>query len=380
MTPTCKGPSSMPRARPITIETSAPAGVQSPARRRAMWRFAVVPFAVVAMAGVLSGCDGSTVTTVVAEVHTVNVDPPSVSIHEQRSIPLRAIPRDASGNDLSGRQVTWSSSNPSAVAVNNHGIATGVAVGTAIITAVVDEHAGTATVTVTRAPLGVGFGDGQFALIPAGSFQMGSTNGFSSEQPVHIVTITRPFYIQKTEVTQGQWREIMGSNPSHFSSCGDNCPVDQASWDAIQEFLRRLNAEFPGRNYRLPTEAEWEYAARAGTTGDYGGTGNLDGMGWYGDNSAVDGVPQTHPVARKQPNAFGLYDMHGNVWEWVHDWEGPYTADAKTDPTGPTTGRLRVLRGGSYIDSAIHARSANRSRQGSTVRSRNYGFRLARTP
>jgi len=226
--------------------------------------------------------------------------------------------------------------------------------------------------------LGVGFGDEQFSLIPAGTFQMGSTNGGSSEQPVHTVTLTQSFEMQRTEVTQGQWFEIMGTNPSHFSSCGVTCPVEGVSWDDIQQFLTALNARFPGRNYRLPTEAEWEYAARAGTTGDYGGTGILDDMGWYSGNSEN----RTHPVARKQPNAWDLYDMHGNMWEWVQDWYAfdYYGVSPGVDPTGPTTGSFRVLRGGSWVSSAGFARSAVRVDVTPSSRFSSVGFRLARTP
>jgi len=221
--------------------------------------------------------------------------------------------------------------------------------------------------------LGVGFGDEQFSVIPAGAFQMGSTNGYPNEQPVHSVTISQSFSMQRTPVTQGQWREIMGSDPSYFSACGDSCPVEMVSWHDVQEFIQLLNQRYPGRNYRLPTEAEWEYAARAGTTGDYGGTGVLDQMGWHVGNSGN----RTHPVALKQPNAWDLYDMHGNVWEWVQDWYEPYTAEAKTDPTGPASGSIRVLRGGSW-ESAAH--SAVRNAFAPTLIYNISGFRLARTP
>ena len=226
--------------------------------------------------------------------------------------------------------------------------------------------------------LGVGFGEEQFSLIPAGTFQMGSENGRSNERPVHTVTLTRSFYMQRTPVTQGQWREIMGENPSWFSDCGDTCPVEQVSWNDAQAFIQALNQRYPGRNYRLPTEAEWEYAARAGTTGDYGGTGVLDDMGWYSGNSGG----RTHPVALKQPNAFNLYDMHGNVWEWVQDWYSAtyYSISPGVDPTGPTTGSDRVLRGGSWFVSASLARSAFRVSRAPSVRSNGGGFRLARTP
>jgi hypothetical protein len=224
--------------------------------------------------------------------------------------------------------------------------------------------------------LGVGFSDEQFALLSPGSFQMGSTDGLEAERPVHTVNLTRPFYMQRTEVTQGQWREIMGSNPSWFSACGDTCPVENVSWTDFQQFLAALNARFPGRNYRLPTEAEWEYAARAGTTGDYGGTGVLDEMGWFEGNSNN----QTASVARKTPNAWGLYDMHGNVWERVQDWYGPYTSSTKSDPTGPATGSDRAVRGGAYSSTAFQTRSAVRGGAPPGSRYPNVGFRLAWTP
>jgi surface protein len=230
--------------------------------------------------------------------------------------------------------------------------------------------------------LGVGFGAEQFALIEAGTFLMGDDDsGVARESPAHTVTLSQPFLMQKTEVTQGQWRAVMGENPSWFSACGDLCPVEWVSWDDIQLFLAALNTQDPGKSYRLPTEAEWEYAARAGTTADYGGTGVLDDMGWYSGNSAVDGVLQTHPVARKLPNHWGLYDMHGNVLEWVQDWSyRVYTTDGVTDPTGPETGSSRVVRGGSWLNVASYARSAYRLYSLPSVRSGNLGFRLARTP
>jgi hypothetical protein len=234
-----------------------------------------------------------------------------------------------------------------------------------------------ATVTIADAGSGpIPLSD--FSLISAGSFQMGSTNGASDERPVHTVTISRAFYLQKTEVTQAQWQAVMGTNPSYFAACGLQCPVEQVSWDDIQQFLGRLNQATPGVTYRLPTEAEWEYAARAGTTGDYGGSGGLDQMGWYGGNSGST----THPVRQKQANAWGLYDMHGNVWEWVQDWYSGtyYTVSPPTDPTGPASGQYRVLRGGSWYYVAYYARSASRFFNNPSSRLNLYGFRLARTP
>ena len=165
----------------------------------------------------------------------------------------------------------------------------------------------------------------------------------------------------------------MGSNPSGFDECGPTCPVEKVSWDDVQEFIRRLNATVGEERYRLPTEAEWEYAARAGTSGDR--YGNLGAIAWYEDNSG----DRTHPVGRKAPNAWGLYDMLGNVWEWVEDWKGDYPGGAVTDPAGPVSGSVRVSRGGSWYDSARYCRASYRSASSPGDRFDNLGFRLLRT-
>lgn len=231
----------------------------------------------------------------------------------------------------------------------------------------------TLVLNVAGGGLGVGFAADQFVEVVGGTFQMGSTNGEANERPVRTVRISRAFRMLRTEVTQGQWRAVMGTNPSSNTTCGDLCPVERVSWHDVQTFLQRLNQQDPGKNYRLPTEAEWEYAARAGSTGDYAGTGVLNDMGWWNGNSAG----RSRPVAQKSPNAFGLYDMHGNVWEWVSDWFGPYPSVSQDDPTGSTSGSYRVLRGGTYQDLATSARSAYRN--GVTVPSASTaatGFRI----
>ena len=190
----------------------------------------------------------------------------------------------------------------------------------------------------------------EMVVIPAGSFDMGSNNGDPNEKPVHHVTIGKPFAIGKTEVTQGQWKAIMGDNPSKFASCGDNCPVEQVSWDNAQEFIQKLN-EQTGKQYRLPSEAEWEYACRAGAQQEYCGSDNLDSVGWYGGLATPAGNSEktTNPVAAKQPNAWGLYDMSGNVWEWVEDvYHNSYNGAPTDGSVWQGEGMLRIPRGGSW--------------------------------
>lgn len=224
----------------------------------------------------------------------------------------------------------------------------------------------------------------KFALIPSGTFMMGSPSGFfrgesgrNPDETQHEVTISKPFYMQTTEVTQGQWKKVMGNNPSQSSSCGDDCPVEMVSWNDVQEFIRKLNRIERTDRYRLPTEAEWEYAARAGTTMRFH-TGNSDEdlsrIGWYSGNSGL----KTHPVGQKTSNLWGLYDMHGNVFEWVQDWKGSYPEVSTTDPEGPEFGTGRVYRGGSGYGLAAHCRSAFRNEFDPGVRVGSLGFRLVR--
>ncbi len=247
-----------------------------------------------------------------------------------------------------------------------------------------------------------------FNLIPAGTFMMGSSEdetGSRDDETLHEVTLTKSFYMQTTEVTQKQWEVVTGENPSYFQNCGDNCPVERASWDDVQEFISKINQRGEG-TYRLPTEAEWEYAARAGSdtaiyTGSMTSLGynapELDSIAWYGGNSCVDysggrdcsGWDEkqyscsscgTHPVARKVPNAWGLYDISGNVREWCQDWYGSYPADSVADPTGPSSGEERVARGGSWNDVARGCRSADRYGFLSADRRFSLGFRLVLLP
>jgi len=226
--------------------------------------------------------------------------------------------------------------------------------------------------------LGLGLCEDQFTLIPAGSFSMGNPDGERDERRLRTVNITRPFLMQRTEVTQAQWRDVMGTAPSHFSACGDTCPVENVSWKDIQEFLEALNRRIPGRNFRLPTEAEWEYAARAGATDDGNSSVPLGERGWHSNNSGN----RSHPVAQKQPNGWGLHDMYGNVGEWVQDWyDGNYPgASPVNDPTGPSSGSERVVRGGSWIVPPLFTRASSRDNAAPSERSNFRGFRLVASP
>ncbi len=236
----------------------------------------------------------------------------------------------------------------------------------------------TASHVLELPPFALAFGLDQFALVRAGSFDMGSNIGFGNERPVHQVTISRDFYLQKTEITQAQFGAVMGRNPSVFISCGGECPVENITLNDVDEFLRRLNEANPGVTFRLPTEAEWEYAARAGRGGD--DLTLADVQGWHSGNSGG----RTQPVARRQPNTWGLYDMLGNVWEWVSDWYDDYPSLAVTDPVGPREGTLKVYRGGAWNVPAsltrIPVRRFADPEDTQAARGAWLGLRLVRTP
>jgi len=217
-----------------------------------------------------------------------------------------------------------------------------------------------------------------FALIPAGSFTMGSPSGEdgrSSEESQVEVSLSQPFWLAKTEVTEAQWEAVMGSNPSEFK--GPNLPVENVSWEDAQAYLTKFNEKgvLPdGWKFALPTEAQWEYACRAGEKGPYSG-GTLDEVGWYGDNSGT----QTHEVGQKKPNAWGLHDMHGNVWEWCADWYED-TLKGGSDPAGPSSGDPRVSRGGSWRNDASPCLAARRLGLRPGLRVNGLGFRPALVP
>ena len=217
-------------------------------------------------------------------------------------------------------------------------------------------------------------------LIPAGEFMMGSPATESDRrdnETQHRVSITKPFYMGVTEVTQEQYQKVMVTNPSQFK--GPQNPVEKVSWADAVEFCRKLSAlpaeKTAGHVYRLPTEAEWEYACCSGTATAYSfgdDASRLGDYGWFGSNSGS----KTHPVGEKKPNAWGLYDMHGNVWEWCQDWHGDYPSGSATDPTGATSGSLRVFRGGSWYYLARHCRSATRLRYPPLYEVSYLGFRV----
>jgi formylglycine-generating enzyme required for sulfatase activity len=266
-----------------------------------------------------------------------------------------------------------------------------------------------------------------WVLIKPGTFTMGapvSESGRDADEEQHSVTVTRTYLMKATEVTQGEYEDLVGMNPSVILSCGADCPVENVSWFDAVEYVNELSRKeglptcyeldgrkvrFHGldcRGYRLPTEAEWEYAARAGTDGaiyrgwfEILGANNapaLDALAWYGGNSGATyngGVncskwpePQRrsercgpHPVGKKTANGWGLYDMLGNVWEWCHDWYAAYPDTAVRDPAGPSEGSVRVFRGGSWYDDARDVRAANRGRITASYRDRDLGFRPVRS-
>jgi len=221
--------------------------------------------------------------------------------------------------------------------------------------------------------------DMEFVLIQPGEFDMGSpaneTGRYDDEGPVHHVTISEAFYLGKYEVTQEQWHKVMGDNPSHFK--GDDLPVENISWHDVQEFIKKFNKKENTHKYRLPSEAEWEYAARAGTTTRYSfgdDDSELGKYAWYSENSGG----KTHPVGKKGANPWGLYDVHGNVWELVQDiWHDTYNGapvDGSTWEDGFSV--IRVFRGGGWFDFAGLCRSAFRGSFGSGDRTHSLGFRL----
>ena len=240
---------------------------------------------------------------------------------------------------------------------------------------------------------GSGSGKHAMMLIPKGDFMMGALeddgDAWDSEKPRHKVTLTRDFLIGKYPVTQALWESVMGSNPSRFK--GASRPVEKVSWFDVVAFCNKLSeleglepaysingknvtCNWDAKGYRLPTEAEWEYSARGGEYHKYAGSDNVDEVAWYDDNSEGE----THPVGQKKPNGFGLYDMSGNVYEWVWDWYGDYSGQKGTDLVGADSGSYRVYRGGCWYGRARDARVSRRNGGDPTCRAGNLGFRLSR--
>jgi formylglycine-generating enzyme required for sulfatase activity len=233
-----------------------------------------------------------------------------------------------------------------------------------------------------------------FVYIFPGSFIMGSPEDElrrESDETQHRVILTKGFYLQTTEVTQAQWEVIKGKNPSSHNNCGEDCPVEQVTWNDVEQFIKILNTiDETDIEYRLPGESEWEYAARAGSTtalvngelteANCGFDANLDEIAWYCGNSN----DTTHPIAQKVPNPWGIFDMQGNVWEFCQDWYGSYPDGTVIDPVGPNTGSKRVIRGGCFVvnswNNAGYYRSASRHTVTTTSIHRNVGFRLAFWP
>ena len=217
----------------------------------------------------------------------------------------------------------------------------------------------------------------EMVRVEGGTFTMGATaeqgsDAFGDEKPTHQVTLSS-YSIGKTEVTQALWQAVMGTNPSNFK--GSNLPVEKVSWEDCQTFIRKLNA-ITGKNFRLPTEAEWEFAARGGNKSrgyKYSGSNTLSNVAWYDANSSN----KTHPVATKAPNELGIYDMSGNVWEWCSDWKGAYSSSSQYNPTGPNSGSLRMTRGGSWLSDARHCRVSFRDYYSTAILYYFLGLRLA---
>ena len=230
----------------------------------------------------------------------------------------------------------------------------------------------------------------EFVLISPGEFMMGSPPnepGRDIDERLHRVTITRSFYLQTTEVTQKQWKTVMGFNPAGFKTCGEDCPVETISWNETHEFISKLNQLEGTDKYRLPTEAEWEYACRAGTeTPFFTGLCILTDRANYNGKFPIKGCPEgqnrktTMKIGSFVPNPWGLYDMHGNVWEWCQDWYAKGYPKNAVDPRGPFSGTAKVLRGGAWFSKANMLRSSYRRKDTPDFRSHVVGFRLVKIP
>ena len=315
----------------------------------------------------------------------ITLDKTSVSLKPGSTAQLTATVSPDNANDKS---VKWSSSNTAVATVDNTGKVTAVKRGTATITVQSVSNSNvkaTCTVTVIEETRTFTVGGVTFKmkLVEAGTFQMGSTTGDSDEKPVHSVTISKDYYMGETEVTQALWKAVTGYSPTSSGSAwsstyglGDNYPAYYISYADVQSFITKLNS-LTGEKFRMPTEAEWEYAARGGKKSKgytYSGSNTAGDVAWYTSNSS-----KTHIVKTKAANELGIYDMSGNVYEWCSDWYSSsyYTSSAQTDPTGPATGSNRVGRGGNWYNSATYCRCADRVNFTPSSRGNLVGFRLA---
>ena len=306
------------------------------------------------------------------EISDIKLNQTTLSLPVGGTVTLKASVIPYSASD----RMKWSTGNSAVatvesedkVAVMSEGMVTAKAEGTAMITVSTKDGKFTATCTVT-----VINAEPEMIPVEGGTFTMGCTDGdcFENELPTHEVTLSS-YHIAKYPVTQKQWKIIMGTNPSYYQG-SDELPVERVNWNDIQTFITKLNA-LTGKNYRLPTEAEWEYAARGGNKSKgykYSGSDDIDAVAWYRENSNS----KTHPVGTKAPNELGIYDMSGNVLEWCNDWYGAYGNTSQTNPPGPTMGSTRVLRGGAY-NAFLSCRVAFRINLPLESRYANVGFRL----
>ena len=299
---------------------------------------------------------------------------------------------DDDGFPVTARGVCWSTSQNPTVAGNHTTDGGGTGTFTSELTGLAENTTYYVRAYATNS-YGTGYGEQksfttlqtftvngvtfEMVAVKGGTFTMGATSeqgsdAESDEKPTHSVTLS-DYYIGEFEVTQELWEAVMGSNPSSFN--GSNLPVETVSWDDSQEFITKLNG-LTGKNFRLPTEAEWEYAARGGNRSGgykYSGSNNINDVAWYDNNSGS----KTHAVGTKSPNELGIYDMSGNVYEWCQDWYGSYSSGSQTNPQGPSSGSYRVNRGGSWISNARSCRVSNRYNNAPVNRNDYLGLRLA---
>jgi len=315
---------------------------------------------------------GSVAPVVPVTSITLNKTSTTLEVNAKETLIATILPANATN-----KNITWSCSDASVATVDNTGTVTARAAGTTVITATSNgDNTKTATCVVT-VNHSQSIAEPEMILVRGGIFTMGCNSGlgvicYENEKPAHQVTLS-DFYIGKYEVTQAQWREVMGNNPSRFK--GDNLPVESVSWHDVQEYITRLN-NITGKKYRLPTEAEWEFAARGGNKSggyQYSGSNAINDVAWYQGNSNQS----THPVGTKSSNELGIHDMTGNVWEWCSDWYGYYSSNAQINPQGPSSGSHRISRGSSWEYTVMMARVLTRQGNSPDTLGSTIGFRLA---